>query len=140
MNTKADELPLDPASYPRPCHAVEGCEDVHPESSAIPARVAPMANDLFCFWSFMPITDHKFRLAATKTVDEPVTCEKIRLKRDGQHCYRVGLREQTESACDRLRDLGFADRAAIEGAQNGLMHYSCWMTSCFISGIEPIEN
>ncbi len=68
MNTSADEPPLEPASYPRPCHAVDGCEDVQPENSAIPARAAPMANDRVFFWSFMPITDHRFSLAATKTL------------------------------------------------------------------------
>jgi len=67
MNTNADELPLDPASYPRPCQAVDGCEDVQPENSAIPARAAPMAMDRVFIWSFMPITDHRFLLAATKT-------------------------------------------------------------------------
>ena len=68
MNTRAEEFPLDPASYPRPCHAVEGCEDVQPESRAIPASVAPMAIDMFFFLSFMLLTDHRIPLAATKTI------------------------------------------------------------------------
>lgn len=39
-NTSAELFPLLPTDIPLPCHAAEGCEEVHPLSVSAPAESA----------------------------------------------------------------------------------------------------